>query len=123
MVSVDPIKTDAIFPVKLSGPQLDKILSRIAREPLPEIGLKIIKGITWLGTFKVLKNKLANEEKTSKNPEALSIVTAVINPTSEGTIENVEYKPSFAPKIKALKISTFLIKPNPMMMVINIGTM
>ena len=44
MVSVDPIKTDAIFPVKLSGPHFDKILSRIAREPLPEIGLKSSKG-------------------------------------------------------------------------------
>ena len=43
---MDPISTEAILPTWLSGPQLEKIESNKAKDPLPEIGLKSIKGTT-----------------------------------------------------------------------------
>ena len=122
MVSVDPIKTEATLPAKLSGPKLDSIESSNARDPLPEMGLNIISGIIGVGIPKCLNNKLKNDENISKKPDALSIDTAVIKPMIEGTMEKVEWTPSFAPLMNESKTSIFLAIPNVIIITIMHGT-
>ncbi len=83
-----------------------------ARAPLPEIGRNSISGMVSFGMaikFPIGANKYVI---MSKAPEAFSIETATIRPISEGAIEKVDSKPSFAPERKASNIGTFLENPN-----------
>lgn len=58
VVSVEPCITDAILPIKLSGPYVAKISFNIANELEPDIGLKIAKGKTSTGKCSLLKSGL-----------------------------------------------------------------
>lgn len=103
--------TDAIFPIWLSVPKFPKMLSKSAIEPLPEIGLRIARGITWEGIPIRWAIGWVKYEKISKAPEAFIILTAVIKPIKDGAMENVELIPSDAPLKKVSKTGTFLKNP------------
>ena len=84
-------------------------------EPLPEIGRSKASGSTCAGKPKKSATGAIQLVNNSNAPEALSIVTAIINPTKEGKIEMEDWKPSFAPAINVSNRGTRLKRPNTMM--------
>ena len=112
MVSVEPIITEATLPGKLSGPKDLKIESTRAKEPLPEIGRNSMRGIVSFGTAIKFPMGASKEVIMSSAPEAFNMETATINPISEGAIEKVEKKPSFAPEMNVSNKGIFLKMPN-----------
>lgn len=50
-------------------------------------------------------------QRKSIAPDERKMPTAVINPIRDGNMDAVVFNPSYAPEIKASKISTFFIYP------------
>lgn len=113
---------DATLPGKLSTPTVEKIVSRNAIDPLPEIGRSSVSGITSGGIPKKCAAGAIAAVNISKAPDALSMLTAVMRPTKEGAIETVDFIPSFAPNKKVSNKGTFLKNPNKIISAIIIGT-
>ena len=108
VVSVEPCITDAILPIKLSGPYLDNMSLNIINELDPDIGLKIANGNTSLGNPILLK-KLEN--KLDINVIILLsviILMAIIMVNIVGNKFIDTFIPSFTPSINVSKISIFL---------------
>ncbi len=71
-----------------------------------------MSGIVSFGTAIKFPIGERKEVIMSRAPEAFNMETATINPISEGAIEKVEKKPSFAPEMKASNKGTFFKIPN-----------
>ena len=102
----------AARPIKLSGPWLCNIESTNDRDPLPEIGFKKSKGTISLGMCRKFVIGISAWDSNSRAPDARSMLTAVISPTSGGMMETVHLMPSFAPERKVSKTFIFFIRAN-----------
>ena len=94
---MEPIITEAHLPRKLSGPTSFKILSNILTDPLPEIGERIAKGVSFSGIPKKFVTGDNIEQRMSSPPDALSRLIANIRAISDGVILRIILKPFFAP--------------------------
>ena len=115
--------TDAVHPIRLSGPYSSKICVRSAVEPLPEIGRNKARGRTSGGNPKKEAAGAIHWVNKSKIPEAYNMVTAMSSPTKEGKMETEECNPSFAPSKNVSNTGTFLTIPNNKIRMITEGIM
>lgn len=122
MVSVEPIRTLATLPVKLSGETLERIFSRVHNAPLPDTGRMTARLTHSAGK----PRKLVMGERTlvmiSTAPDEENIPTAVIRSTSEGRISRTVSRLCFAPQANSWAISTPLNTPESRMKVMTAGT-
>lgn len=101
MVSVDAIITDAALPMSESVPKALKISDAIAREPLPETGLKRAKGKSSDGKWiKSHKGDIRRDIK-STNPDALKTLIAIKRAKSEGKTDQTDLTPFTIPSVNS----------------------
>lgn len=102
MVSVQDILIDAISPILESVPYSLKISSKSPVAADDENIFTIVSGTSSPGNLKNFVNLPMNSARKSRNPDALRIPTAVINPTSVGIIFMTVKNPLRAPLINVL---------------------
>lgn len=71
-----------------------------------------MSGIVSFGTAIKFPMGASKDVIMSSAPEAFNMETATINPISEGAIEKVEKKPSFAPEMNVSNKGIFFKMPN-----------
>ena len=108
VVSVEPCITDAILPIKLSGPWVDKILFNIISELEPDTGLNIPSGRSSTGKFIFWNNGLSTLLISIIILLLVSNVIAIIIANIVGNIFNDTLSPSFTPSKNISNTSIFL---------------
>ena len=97
--------------MKLSGLWSFSILSNIPKDPLPEMGDRIVSGVTSLGIPKKELTGDSREHKVSNPPDAFISSMEKINAISDGSIFSTILNPSFAPSVNSLNTLTPLNMP------------
>lgn len=111
VVSVDPCITDAIFPIILSGPYLDRISFNITNELEPDMGLKRDNGKSSTGKFIWLNSGLKMLLISWMRLLLVRTVMAITIAKMVGKRFMVILSPSFTPRRKVSKTSIFLYRP------------
>jgi hypothetical protein len=81
------------------------------KEPLPDMGDKIVSGVNSRGIPKKSAMGDKNEHKICNAPDAFSISITVISAISDGMIPIIILNPLLAPSMKTENTSIFLNSP------------
>ena len=115
MVSEDPIRTLAVRPAELSGPDVSKSCFIVAMAPLPETGRIIATGSISCGIPSNLHRGRDALHSASRAPLAENILTATISMIRVGSSPKDVFMPSRHPPRNMDTVSFFekaIISPN-----------
>ena len=107
IVSVEPIKSDAVYPHLLSGPKDLKSSFVAAVAELPDTALVNITGTSSPGRQSPFKSGENALQSVSRAPDALNMLTAQTKRTSDGRIFTLSSIPLRQPSRNSVNKSFF----------------